>query len=357
MPPLVSVVIPTYNRAHCINAAIRSVLEQTHPDVEALVIDDGSQDNTAEVVRAAFGTDERVRYVQQPNGGVSSARNHGFQLARGEFVALLDSDDSWLPWKLEAQLAVMNRFPNLVMTWTDMEATDPTGKMVAPRYLRRMYHAYEHFQKRPLFHQSMPLTEVIPGRAREVGDNRLFWGDIYSEMLMGNVVHTSTTLIRREYLERIGGFDESFRRAGEDYDFHVRTCREGPVALLDVPTIHYMLGLDDRITHPSNNLHFARGYLRTISRALERDGERINLPRVMIQSAQANAHAWIGTELYYQGERREAREHLWRSLRFRPAQARVWLLLTAALLPEPLVQAARWCYHKVRPRSQAAPAH
>ena len=84
MPPLVSIVVPTYNRAYCLAATVRSVVEQTYSDWEMLLVDDGSTDGTSDLVARTFGQEPRVRYVRQPNGGVSSARNHGFRLAQGD---------------------------------------------------------------------------------------------------------------------------------------------------------------------------------------------------------------------------------------------------------------------------------
>ena len=102
---LVSIVVPTYNRGYCIAATLDSVIAQTHKDWEALIVDDGSTDDTADIIQRRYGDDSRVRYVRQENAGVCSARNRGIATARGSFVALLDSDDLWEPWKLELQLA------------------------------------------------------------------------------------------------------------------------------------------------------------------------------------------------------------------------------------------------------------
>lgn len=99
---LVSVVIPTYNRAHCIADSIYSVLNQTYCDLELIIVDDGSTDNTEEVVRAI--EDDRVRYVRQENAGACVARNRGVDLSRGNIVAFNDSDDLWLPSKLQKQV-------------------------------------------------------------------------------------------------------------------------------------------------------------------------------------------------------------------------------------------------------------
>ncbi|MFA5975531.1 MAG: glycosyltransferase family 2 protein [Elusimicrobiota bacterium] len=112
---LVSVIIPTFNRAYCLRRAIDSILNQTHRNVEVIVVDDGSTDETRELMRSAYAQEPRVRYVYQENAGVSAARNHGLSLARGEFISLLDSDDEWYPWKLSVQLACLNFLPGVGM--------------------------------------------------------------------------------------------------------------------------------------------------------------------------------------------------------------------------------------------------
>jgi len=140
VPGMVSVVIPTYNRAEVVRASIESVLAQTHRNIEVIVVDDGSRDHTRQVVES-YG--DPVRYVYQANAGVSAARNTGFVHARGEFVALLDSDDQFLPWKLEAQLRVLERHPEVGMVWTDMTAVNEHGRVLHQTYLRKFYDAHE----------------------------------------------------------------------------------------------------------------------------------------------------------------------------------------------------------------------
>ena len=104
--PIVSVIIPTYNRAHLIDKAIKSVLNQTYQDFEIIVVDDGSTDNTNEVLKNF--TDSRIHYIfHTSNLGVSAARNTGIKTSQGEYIALLDSDDDWLPEKLDKQVDVL----------------------------------------------------------------------------------------------------------------------------------------------------------------------------------------------------------------------------------------------------------
>jgi glycosyltransferase involved in cell wall biosynthesis len=117
--PRVTVVLATYDRERLVAQAIDSVLAQTFPDFELLVVDDGSRDGTAAMIRARYGDERRLTYLPKTNGGSSSARNHGLERARGEFVAFLDSDDRWLPRFLESQLALLDRDPTAAMVICD----------------------------------------------------------------------------------------------------------------------------------------------------------------------------------------------------------------------------------------------
>jgi glycosyltransferase involved in cell wall biosynthesis len=342
--PLVSVVIPTHNRAYCLAEAVDSVLSQTYPNVEVVLIDDGSTDSTDTLVGERYGADARVRYVRQDKSGTNIARNHGLRLARGELVALLDSDDAFLPWKLELEVACLDASPEAGMIWTDMDAVDPEGRVV-PRYLRKMYSNYQRFSTEGIFASSRPLAEVVPQLASQVGSAKLYQGDIFGPMAMGNLVHTSTSVIRRERLEKIRGFNETLVRSGVDFDFHLRTCREGPVAYADVPTIRYAIGLSDQMTHPSRRVNMAGNFLRTITPVIERDRARLGLPQAMIDEVLAEAEGFLGEALLDVDDHAAARTHLVRSLRLRPRQPRALRLLALSLLPvaskEPIRRAFR----------------
>ena len=165
-PGLVSVIVPTYNRAYCLARTVDSALSQTHRNVEVVIVDDGSTDDTGALVEAKYGLEPRVRYYRQNNTGISGARNAGLLRARGDYVALLDSDDVWLPWKLEVQLACMRAHPDLGMTWTDMIAVDPDDKITDEAYLRHMYGAYGWYPTTDsLFKDSQPLEDLSPATA------------------------------------------------------------------------------------------------------------------------------------------------------------------------------------------------
>jgi glycosyltransferase involved in cell wall biosynthesis len=352
---LVSVVIPTYNRAHSLSRAVDSVLGQTHGDVEILLVDDGSKDDTPELVKERYGSERRVRYLRQENTGVSGARNHGLREATGDFVALLDSDDEWLPWKLEAQLACFRALPHVGMVWTDMMAVDETGKVLYPRFLTEMYSAYGWFDSREdLFDDSRPFAELAPELAAKIGEPRVYWGEIFSQMVLGNLVHTSTVLLRRERADKVKAFDTRLRRSGEDYDFHLRTCREGPVAYLDAVAIRYLTGASDQLTARGYEIDMAKNFLATITPVLERDRDRIRLPKAMIDEVLAEAHSWIGMCHYERGERAEARNQLAQSLRHRKNQPRVAAFLALSMLPAGVAEGARSLL-RLRGSKQAAP--
>src|SRR4051812_14761864 len=136
---LVSVLIPTYNRAREVVVAIESALRQTYSNIELIVVDDGSTDDTRRLIA---GYDDRVRYLYQENAGVSAARNFAMRHARGEFLAFLDSDDVWKNWRIESQVAALRRHPEAGLAWTDMTAVDDTGRVIDERHLRVMYAAH-----------------------------------------------------------------------------------------------------------------------------------------------------------------------------------------------------------------------
>jgi len=342
--PLVSVIVPTYNRAYCLNRAVDSVLAQSHSNCEVIIVDDGSMDDTAERVQHWYGGRKNVHYLWQENQGVSAARNTGLRAAKGHFIALLDSDDLWLSWKIEAQLACLATLPEAGMCWTDMEAVDPSGVRLHERYLRIMYNAYSYFGEGELFKNNSTFGEVVPHLDLLSPGVRVSWGDIFSQMVMGNLVHTSTVLLRRERFDKVKGFDESLKVTGEDYDFHLRTCREGPVAFLDAPSILYQIGGADQLTHPKHMLKMAQNFVQTIEPVIARDRARINLPDSMLRKVIAGAHAWVGRESLKMGLRSQARRELAKSLRSEPWHMKLWLMLVAASLPGPITSALQEVY-------------
>jgi glycosyltransferase involved in cell wall biosynthesis len=347
---LVSVVIPTYNRATLLPRAVDSALQQTYRQVEVIIVDDGSTDDTPGEVARRYGEDPRVRYVRIPNGGVSGARNVGISLAKGDFVAFLDSDDYWLLWKIELQVKCLSLVPDAGMIWTNMTAVTDDGGVRIPGYLREMYGAYTRLDRERirLFGDPLRVTAAQLGIEGFQTDINLCHADIYSPMILGNLVHTSTVLIRRERLRPVVGFRVELRVTGEDYDFHLRTCREGPVAFVDVDSIGYTIGRSDQLTSPNLSAQLAENSLLTLEFALASGSRPIELPNGAIERKLAEAHEWASGAYLHIGGRADARRHARKSIRAIPFRPFPYVLLCASLLPSPVLAMARSLYRRIK---------
>ncbi len=210
----VSIIIPTYNRANYLAAALRSVVQQEYPDLEIIVIDDGSTDNTRQVVEAYAG-DGRLTYVYQNNSGKPSiARNHGLRIATGELICFLDSDDLLHPGSVSTRVAAFHAHESLVLLCTssaylrDNEAVDYNRNTV----LRdRQWIA------------SLPPECIINSH----GTLTLFNRNVALELFNSDIVFTSSVMVRHEVIAQSGYFDEELR-IGEDYDLWMRiACCHG----------------------------------------------------------------------------------------------------------------------------------
>lgn len=335
---LVSVLIPTYNRAYILGSAIESVLRQSYRPIEVVVVDDGSTDDTRSLVE---GFAPEVRYIYQPNGGLAAARNTGLAAARGEFIAFQDSDDIWLPWKLQAQVAVMRHAPEVALVWTDMTAVNPRGEVVDERHLRRMYSAYGMIEPEETFPHTGRVGDVCGDVPGDIADCAFRYGDIFSAMLLGNLVHPPTALMRRSCVRQTGGLDVTYTWAGEDYEFFWRLSRHGWGAVIEAPAMLYRVGDADQYTHPTVPSAVSMGYLLAVRGHLARDRYRIKLPDRIVRHALAEAHAWVAEEALGSAEGEGAAWHFWNCLRRNPLHKRALFLFPFSLVPRPLFRLAK----------------
>jgi len=207
----ISVIIPTYNRGWTIGEAVDSVLAQDYRDFELIVVDDGSTDNTPEILDAYRGT---IKVFRQENQGVSAARNRGIDEASGGFIAFLDSDDLWLPQKLSRQVEFFNTTPDALICQTE-EVWIRNGVRVNPKKRH----------KKPsgmIFEPSLALCLVSP----------------------------SAVMMRRSLLEIVGNFDETLP-ACEDYDLWLRISCRFPIYRIDTPLIIKRGGHEDQLSASS----------------------------------------------------------------------------------------------------------
>lgn len=332
---VVSIIVPTYNRGYCIRRTIDSVRAQSHKSWELIVVDDGSTDNTAELIKSDYSQDPRIRYIFQENAGVSAARNAGIRVSRGDFIAFLDSDDVWMPWKLNVQLQCFQAFPKIGMVWTEFAAMDQSEKIVHQRYLRRMYDAYRFFPNPSiLFSEAHDLSSIGITGCADNPSARLYIGDIYPAMLRGNLVHTSTVMLSRERLLKVKEFDETLVLSGEDYDFHFRTCKWGKVCFVDLPSTIYQMDTSDRLSLYSAQI--AMNFEKTVKAAISREkGNGLFSPAV-VNDVLAEAHGWIAAELFKSKNRAGAGSHALRSLMHKPRQPRLAFLFGLTLVPRPI---------------------
>jgi hypothetical protein len=227
------------------------------------------------------------------------------------------------------------------MTWTDMAAISEQGDLLYERYLRTFYDAHELARIEDVCDTSGRLSGVWKDAPAEIADATIYRGDIFSRIWLGNLVHTSTLLVRRDRLRKSGEIDIEFTPRGEDYEFHLRICSHGPVGLIDAPSMLYRIGAPDQLTAPHMGIHTARSNLVTVLRWLERGKDRITLPGRMVQNRLAQAYGWVGeTEMEY-GDWSKGRPNLWRSLQYRPTHSRMLMLFVFSLMPAFVLQAAR----------------
>jgi len=206
--PLLSVVIPTWNRAHLVCEAVESALSQRTGQVEVIVVDDGSTDDTANILTRRFGS--RIHLLRLPNRrGVGAARNAGIRIANGELLAFLDSDDLWLPGKLDAELSVFERFPDADAVVSDSLCFVEGQADDDSRFART------------------GLLAAARGEVRWVSECQWLWTN------SRNAVQMSSVIMRRKALAQIDGalFAEDLRSC-EDWEFQMRLYHRCRVAVL-----------------------------------------------------------------------------------------------------------------------------
>jgi glycosyltransferase involved in cell wall biosynthesis len=282
---MISVVIPTYNRAASIGQAVDSVLTQCFKHLEVIVVDDGSTDQTQEVLQT-FG--DRIRVICQENGGVSSARNAGMAVAAGDWLGFLDSDDLWRPEKLRHQLADLSQYPDAVGHVVDVAIHGAEGEEFSLFELRGLSQEY---RQRPL--RERPLLEVL---------NAAFF--------------TQATLLRTDVVRRVGGFTPGMR-IHEDIQFLSRVALEGTMMVstyvgvdlrrvaseaASLSSIHHSSPIE---SHTNRCILFSGVLSDPRLTGRERSDIRKRLSGARFDLSEAHAHL---------GNRAEARSLRWRSV-------------------------------------------
>ncbi|HXK57940.1 MAG TPA: glycosyltransferase family A protein [Gammaproteobacteria bacterium] len=243
MSDSISVVVPTFNRSGTLRRALQSIARQTRAPDQIIVVDDGSTDDTRQMVTSRF---PQAIYLHQPNRGVSSARNLGINSASGEWIALLDSDDEWLPGKLSAQLELLGSLPDYRICHTE-EIWIRSGR-----------------------------------RVNQMKKHTKCGGDIFLRCLPLCVISPSSALIHRSLFDRIGLFDESLP-ACEDYDLWLRICASHPVAYVTTPQVVKYGGHQDQLSRRYWGMdRFRIAALEEIIQSGSLTGEALSAARAMV---------------------------------------------------------------------------
>ena len=283
--PKVSVVIPTHNRASFLQAAIQSVLNQTFQDFEVIVVDDASEDQTAEVVRRF--SEPRIWYIRHEiNKGQGASRNDGIRRASGEYIALLDDDDEWLPEKLAKQVALLDSSSSQVgMIYTWYSQIDASSKRVIGR--------------------------VIPEKR----------GRVFEELCLNNWIGTcSTVLVRRVCFETVGVFDEELA-AGADYDMWLRIAKEFDIDYIREPLVLY-------------NVHGNRISTNydSMIRGMEAMSEKYDQLFTLNSRNYSYYYLSLGVLYCYTGDIRKGRKCLFKAIRLYPFEIRHYFNICLSFL-------------------------
>lgn len=279
--PTVSVIIPTYNRARLIGEAIQSVLDQTFTDLELIVVDDGSTDNTESVVTEF--KDPRVRYIHQENMGISAARNAGIHNTQGRYVAFLDSDDLWLPQLLELQVRFLDGSPHIGVVYAKAQAMTENGRLLL--YTRG---DLERYPNQPL-----------------------------KSMLYGDFTCIQTALVHRECLDRAGLFDESLT-GRVDWDMFLRLAKVCRFAFTDTVLAHFRA---HSLQHTGVKSEYFAEVCESGIKVLDKAFSDPDLPKEILAIkplAYRNAYMDMGLRWMGVPEWTESARSFWRAIRVSP---------------------------------------
>ena len=296
--PTVSIVIPTYNRAHLLPRAIDSIIAQTMKDWEIVLVDDGSTDETPDLARdyqRRLG--ERFVYVSQSNAGPGAARNHGIERCRGRFVTFLDSDDEYLPTKLARQVELLERAPGLGLVYCDSAFVDLDGKR------------HESvFDEKTKLARAVPYEEIAPKLC-------VCRGSLFDWLIREYFVSTISGMVRREVLGSDIRFpiDQSY---AEEWLFYLRVARITPAGFVNEPLClhHFTAGSLARTDRQANMSELRRLLLR-IKAAF---GDLNRIQRRAVHRNLATCTRQLGFDKYKSRNYAAAARHFIESFRFHP---------------------------------------
>ncbi len=327
---LISVILPTYNRANYIRPAAESVLGQTYTALELIIIDDGSTDDTEKVLED-IRRDTRVRYIRQNNTGAAKARNHGLKLASGEYIAFIDSDDIWQKEKLGAQVCVMKALPQIGLVCSNFSARKNNIE-IEKFHIKSYFDVFNTYNLElgDIFSDRLRIDERV--RALD-GTGEVFWGCVYETMLFGNLILTSTCLCRANIFNEVGVFNTSYPTL-EDYDLFLRITDKYPIAFIDKDLIVYQYS-DNQLSGENYFGKLCEVLIEIYSKNIDKihrtqfyqnNRNRIKKRLGMYQGMAAYFH-------YSKGHRRSALGYYMKAVRNNPGVIKYYTYMALSILP------------------------
>jgi len=292
----ISVIIPTYNRAQSIGRSIDSVLNQSYRNFEIIVVDDGSTDNTRDIL-LSFGN--HIKYIRQDNKGPSNSRNVGINASRGEFVAFLDSDDYFMKPNLEIKIAFLESNPHIGWVYSDWEYVDGQDNYIEKGSLKFNY------------------------------SEKKLYGNIFEELIRSrNFISPCTVLLRKSVLEDVGYFDPEIP-SQEDYDLWLRVSLKYPTHYIDRALVSVTSQPDSLSQDFTKWVHGNSLIVDKLTWLIPTDfGDRERILSRLL----ADKHTFIGRDLFQKGQFNKAIKEFWLSIKHLPLQKRIyWLMLTAII--------------------------
>lgn len=227
--PLVSVIVPAYNHELYIEDCLKSIVSQTYDNLEIIIINDGSKDNTGLVIEKFIEVQNRkIKYISKENEGLCKTLNMGLKLSKGKYIAFIASDDLWVSTRIEKQINFLENNKNIGLVYSDAYFIKDNKKT------------------------EIKYSDYKPRISRYFKDS-IQNTNIYELLLVDNFIIALTVLVRRECYDKAGIFDESLKI--EDYDMWLRITKYYPIGYIDVPLAYYRL----HKTNVSNNMRLMLG--------------------------------------------------------------------------------------------------
>jgi len=319
--PIVSVIMPTHNYGHLIRRSLESLLAQTYPRVETIVVDDGSTDDTGNVLASYC---DRIQYLQRPHRGAASARNTGLRVAQGDYIGFLDADDEIPPDSVARRVEFLETQPDVDVVFGDVQVLEGS-RIVVPSFM----------DERPAF-QRIPRKKV--GNAGYVLTDSLF-----EYLIEERFITMPSVLIRSSFMDLVGGFDETFPNE-HDYDLWFRLARRGHFGYVDHVLARCFLHASNL---SSNQLRAGHKRIDLMHKLLVAYPDLPSASRRMIARRLRRIHFEVGYMYFQAGQLVEAREHFAESLRHGGWCSRALIYSLCSRLSPKAVEAVRAAKQRV----------